>query len=217
MATRRENPYIWVTWLTKLLSGESQCEWSAWFRAHHKEYDRLPTDLDVAAWTLEHGQLVRTRREQLLAEGYEVFVEDDNAFKRVGKTGIIVSGKPDLVAFRDGNGIIEDCKTGRPRTSDTAQVLVYLLLFPIGNPRCAGLKLSGRVVYRNGALDVPPESLDDAFRERFVTLVQKVGGEKPLPKNPAWTECRFCDIGPADCLYRVDQPPESAEAPTDLF
>ena len=217
MAIGRGDPYIWVTWLTKLLSGESQCEWSAWFRAHHKDYDRLPTDLDVAAWTIEHGQLVRTRREQLLAEGYEVFVEDDNAFKRVGKTGIIVSGKPDLVAFRDGNGIIEDCKTGRPRTSDTAQVLVYLLLFPIGNPRCGGLKLSGRVVYRNGALDVPPESLDDAFRERFVALVQKVGGEKPLPKNPAWTECRFCDIGPADCLYRVDQPPESAEAPTDLF
>jgi hypothetical protein len=114
MAIRRGAPCIWVTWLTKLLSGESQCEWSAWFRAHHKDYDRLPTDLDVAAWTLEHGQLVRTRREQLLAESYEVFVEDDNAFKRVGKTGIIVSGKPDLVAFGDGTGIIEDCKTGRP-------------------------------------------------------------------------------------------------------
>jgi hypothetical protein len=71
MAIRRGDPYIWVTWLTKLLSEESQCEWSAWFRAHHKDYDRLPTDLDVAAWTLEHGQLVRTRREQLLAEGYE--------------------------------------------------------------------------------------------------------------------------------------------------
>jgi hypothetical protein len=217
MATQRDNPYIWATWLTKLLSGESQCEWSAWFRAHHKDYDRLPTDLDVAAWTLEHGELVRARREQLLAEGYDVFVEDDNAFKRVGKTGIIVSGKPDLVAFRDGKGIIEDCKTGRPRTSDTAQVLVYLLLFPIGNPRCTGTRLSGRVVYRNGTLDVPPESLDDAFRERFVALVQRVGGEKPLPKNPAWTECRFCDIGPIDCLYRVDQPPESAEATTDLF
>ncbi len=217
MATRRGDPYIWATWLTKLLSGESQCEWSAWFRAHHKDYDRLPTDLDVAAWTLEHGQLVRTRREQLLAEGYEVFVEEDNAFKRVGKTRITVSGKPDLVAFRDGYGIIEDCKTGRPRTSDSAQVLVYLLLFPIGNPRCAGLKLSGRVVYRSGTLDVPSESLDAGFRERFVALVQKVGGERPLPKNPAWAECRFCDIGPADCLYRVDQPPESAEAPTDLF
>ena len=217
MATRRDAPYIWATWLTKLLSGESQCEWSAWFRAHHKDYDRLPTDLDVAAWTLEHGQLVQARRERLTAEGYEVFVEDDNAFRRVGKTGIIVSGKPDLVAFRDGAGVVEDCKTGRPRTSDSAQVLVYLLLFPIGNPRCNGLKMSGRVVYRSGSLDVPPESLDDAFRARFTALVQRVGGDKPLPKHPAWGECRFCDIGPADCLYRVDQPPESAEAATDLF
>ncbi len=217
MPTRRTNPYIWATWLTKLLSGESQCEWSAWFRAHHKDYDRLPTDLDVAAWTFEHGELVRSRREHLLSEGFQVSVEEENAFRRVGRTGIVVSGKPDLVAFRDGTAIIEDCKTGRPRTSDTAQVLVYLLLFPIGNPRCAGVKMSGRVVYRTGTLDVPAESLDDTFRERFVALVQKVGGEKPLPKNPAWTECRFCDIGPVDCLYRVDQPPESAEAPTDLF
>ncbi len=217
MATRRDAPYIWATWLTKLLSGENQCEWSAWFRAHHKDYDRLPTDLDVAAWTVEHGQLVQSRREQLLGDGYEVYVEDDNAFRRVGKTGIIVSGKPDLVAFRAGSGVIEDCKTGRPRTSDTAQVLVYLLLFPIGNPRCSGARMSGRVVYRNGALDVPPESLDEAFRTRFVSLVQRVGSDKPLAKNPAWTECRFCDIGPTDCLYRVDQPPESAETSTDLF
>lgn len=217
MATRRTDPYIWATWLTKLLSGENQCEWSAWFRAHHKDYDRLPTDLDVAAWTLEHGDLVRARRERLLADGYEVFVEDDNAFRRVGKTGIVVSGKPDLVAFRDSECVIEDCKTGRPRTSDTTQVLVYLLLFPIGNPRCAGLRMSGRIVYRSGSLDVPIDSLDPSFRERFTSLVQRVGGEKPLAKNPAWAECRFCDIGPADCLYRVDQPPESAEASTDLF
>ncbi len=217
MATRRTSPYIWATWLTKLLSGEHLCEWAAWFRAHHKDYDRLPTDLDLAAWTLDHGDLVRARREQLLAEGYEVSVEEDNAFRRVGKTGIVVSGKPDLVAFRDRVGVIEDCKTGRPRTSDSAQVLVYLLLFPIGNPRCAGVRMSGRVVYRTGSLDVPPEALDSAFRERFVSLVQRVGGEKPLAKNPAWAECRFCDIGSGDCLYRVDQPPESAEAETDLF
>lgn len=217
MATRRDEPYIWATWLTKLLSGESQCEWSAWFRAHHKDYDRLPTSLDVAAWTLEHGELVRARRDQLLAQGYDVTVEDDNAFRRVGKTGIVVSGKPDLVALRDAEGVIEDCKTGRPRSSDSAQVLVYMLLYPIGNPRCAGARFTGRVVYRSGALDVPAESLDAAFRDRFVSLVQRIGGDKPLPKNPAWADCRFCDIGSADCLYRVDQPPESAEAETDLF
>jgi len=92
-----------------------------------------------------------------------------------------------------------------------------MLLFPIGNARCVGVHLSGRVVYRSGTLDVPAESLDASFRERFVALVQKVGGDKPLTKNPAWADCRFCDIGPGDCLYRVDQPPESAEAETDLF
>ena len=80
-----------------------------------------------------------------------------------------------------------------------------------------GAKLSGRVTYRSGAMEIPATSLDPVFRAKFVELVQRIGGEKPLPKNPVWSECRWCDIGPADCLYRVDRPPESAEAQTDLF
>jgi len=48
-------------------------------------------------------------------------------------------------------------------------------------------------------------------------MVRKVGGDKPLPKLPTWAECRWCDIGPADCFYRVSEPPESAVAETDLF
>ena len=217
MAQQRREPYIWVTWLTKLLAGESTCEWSAWYRAHHTNYDKLPIDFDLARWTIEHNELVNERREQLLDEGYAVYVEDENAFKRVGKTGIIVSGKPDVLAIRDGVGLLEDCKTGRPRTSDQLQVLVYMLLLPIGNPRCAGVELSGRVVYRTSSVEIPATGLDDAFRTRFVDLVHRVGGESPLPKTPAWSECRWCDIGPADCLYRVSEPPESIEAETDLF
>jgi hypothetical protein len=217
MAKRRTDPYIWVTWLTKLLAGESTCEWSAWFRAHHTDYDKLPIDFDLARWTVEHNELVNARREQLLDEGYQVLIEDENAFKRIGRTGIVVSGKPDILAIRDGVGVIEDCKTGRPRTSDQLQVLVYMLLLPISNPRCEGVTLSGRVVYRTSAVDVPATGLDDAFRSRFVDLVQRVGGESPLAKHPAWSECRWCDVGPADCLYRVTEPPDSIEAETDLF
>jgi len=217
MAKRRTDPYIWVTWLTKLLAGESTCEWSAWFRAHHTNYDKLPIDFDLARWTIEHNELVNARREQLLDEGYEVYVEDENAFKRIGQTGIVVSGKPDILAIRDGVGIVEDCKTGRPRTSDQLQVLVYMLLLPIKNPRCADISLSGRLVYRTSSVDVPARGLDDAFRSRFVELVGKVGGDSPLPKHPAWSECRWCDVGPADCLYRVAEPPDSIEAETDLF
>lgn len=217
MAVLRTDPYIWVTWLTKLLSGESQCEWSSWFRAHHKDYDRVPSDFNLATWTVEHNELVRERRETLLDEGYQVYVEDENAFKRTGQTGIVVSGKPDILAIRDGKGILEDCKTGRPRTSDQLQVLVYMLLLPIGNPRCSDIDLSGRVVYRTGSVDIPATELNEGFRSRFVELVRRVGGEKPLPKAPSWSECRYCDIGSNDCLYRVQEPPESIEAETDLF
>ncbi len=217
MAQRRSEPYIWVTWLTKLLAGEGQCEWSAWYRAHHKDYDKVPSDFDVATWTVEHNDLVNSRREQLLDEGYNVYVEEENAFKRVGKTGVVVSGKPDILAIRNARGVIEDCKTGRPRASDQLQVLVYMLLLPIGNPRCEGVKLSGRVTYKIRSVEIPSSGLDDEFKGRFVELVQRVGGDKPLPKAPAWTECRWCDIGPSDCLYRVNEPPESAEAQTDLF
>jgi len=217
MAKRRNEPYIWVTWLTKLLAGESTCEWSAWFRAHHTDYDKLPIDFDLARWTVEHNELVNSRREELVDEGYQVFVEDENAFRRIGQTGIVVSGKPDILAIRDGIGVVEDCKTGRPRTSDQLQVLVYMLLLPVKNPRCAGVSLSGRLVYRTSSVEVPASGLDDDFRRRFVELVRKVGGQSPLPKHPAWSECRWCDIGPADCLYRVSEPPESIEAQTDLF
>jgi len=217
MTQRRDQPYIWVTWLTKLLAGESSCEWAAWFRAHHTDYDKRPLDFDLATWTLEHNELVHARRDQLLEDGYDVFVEDENAFKRVGRTGIIVSGRPDLLAVRDGTGVIEDCKTGRPRASDPLQVLLYMLLLPIRDPRCAGLEISGRVVYRTSTIPVPSHGLDDEFRRRFAEIVHRVGGEKPLPKSPSWTECRWCDIGPGDCLYRVTEPPESMEAETDLF
>ena len=156
MAQQRSEPYIWVTWLTKLLAGESQCEWSAWYRAHNTGYEKVPSDFDLATWTVEHNDLVNSRREQLLDEGYEVYVEEENAFKRVGKTGIVVSGKADILAIRDGRGVIEDCKTGRPRASDQLQVLVYMLLLPIGNPRCEGVKLSGCVTYKTRSVDIHP-------------------------------------------------------------
>ncbi len=31
MALPREHPYIWATWLARLLAGEAHCEWAGWF------------------------------------------------------------------------------------------------------------------------------------------------------------------------------------------
>jgi len=49
MGQRRDMPYIWITWLTKLLVGENSCEWAAWFRANHecRSYDKVPSPFDA--------------------------------------------------------------------------------------------------------------------------------------------------------------------------
>ena len=56
MPETRATPYIWVTWLTKLLVGENSCEWAAWFRAHHESwsYDKVPSTFDATTWQLNH-------------------------------------------------------------------------------------------------------------------------------------------------------------------
>ena len=41
----RSNPFIWVSWLSKLMAGEKQCEWASWFRAHYI-WDKVPSGLD---------------------------------------------------------------------------------------------------------------------------------------------------------------------------
>ena len=50
MAQRREHPYMWATWLPKLLTGENSCEWTAWFKAHHRNWTRTPSDFNQAQW-----------------------------------------------------------------------------------------------------------------------------------------------------------------------
>ena len=85
MASPRDEPYVWVTWITKLLAGENHCEWAAWFRAHHT-YAKAPSDFDLAAWSAEHGAMVRERAAALRAEGLAVTVEGQNAFRLRGKT-----------------------------------------------------------------------------------------------------------------------------------
>ena len=47
---RATGPYLWVTWLPRLLSEESSCEWASWFKAQHEgwSWSRVPSDFDQA-------------------------------------------------------------------------------------------------------------------------------------------------------------------------
>jgi len=198
----RPNPFVWVTWLTKLMAGERQCQWASWFRSHY-EWDKVPSGCDLARWTADHAELLRARRAILETQGFTVYTEDQNSFTLMGKTGIEVSGKPDIVAIRGQEACVEDCKTGTPRHSDHLQVLVYMLSLPHVEGHCKGRRLEGRIVYKNMVVDVPSSRIDDDLRELFRKTVLTIGGPDRATKVPSWGECRYCDISKADCPERI--------------
>ena len=127
MAIRRSHgPYIWLTWLSKLLAGETVCPWSVWFRANHDSgsWQPIASDFDEATWKARHTRALTDRATRFTAHGLQVRLEDQNAFRLRGKTAAL-GGKPDIIASpaRDATrGTVVDVKTGRPKASDIVQV-----------------------------------------------------------------------------------------------
>jgi hypothetical protein len=156
--------------------------------------------------------VVGASKAALEAEGFTVYAEDQNSFTLIGKTGIEVSGKPDIVAIRGSEAYVEDCKTGTPRHSDHFQVLVYMLALPHVEGPWKGRKLDGRIIYGGTVVNVPASKIDADLRELFRKTVPMIGGREPARKAPSWGECRYCDISRADCPERIDI---QAEAVTD--
>lgn len=220
MASPRDEPYVWVTWITRLLAGESHCEWAAWFRAHHT-YDKAPSDFDLAAWSAEHAAMVRARAAALRGEGAQVTLEGQNSFRLRGATGTTLSGKPDIVAVTSGSGgdgaVVIDCKTGSPKASDQFQVMTYMLVLPHCNESLRGRTLQGEVQYRTGSVAVPASKVTPRLRELFRQVMDQAGGATPPPRVPSWDECRFCDITAADCPQRVTSAPVVQPAANPLF
>lgn len=151
----RPEPYVWATTLSKLLSGDANYLWSAWFRAHHFAA-RLDTDFDASAWQVEHAALVRKTAARYEAEGYTVTVEHQNQFVLKGRLGTLAGG-PDIVAVRDGEGWLIDGKTGLPKAADHAQLALYLWALPKANPVYARTRFRGRIEYKCRFGIVEPE------------------------------------------------------------
>ena len=95
MPHKRERPYIWATWLPRLITGESSYEWAIWFKAHYQHWDKPPSDFNQAEWLARHTTLLNEQRDQWLQRDYEVRVEDQNAFRLRGHSATL-AGKPDL-------------------------------------------------------------------------------------------------------------------------
>ena len=114
VAEKRDFPYIWATWLPRLMTGDRSCEWAIWFKAHHRNWTRAPSNFDTAEWQVRHTALLAQQREFWEDRSDEVSVEHQNSFRLRGETATL-AGRPDIVAKRNQRIDIIDVKTGQPQ------------------------------------------------------------------------------------------------------
>ena len=206
VAERRRGPYIWATWLTKLLVGENSCEWSVWFRAHYKNYRKAPDNFDSVTWIMNHTEMLNDVKSGLEKEWNCVFTERQNYFNLRGSSATI-AGTPDLIALTGDRGVIYDVKTGQPTASDHVQVMTYMYAIPRALGQYKGMTFDGAVVYRDHEVAIPASAVDEQFISRLAALIRKVAGDLELAKTPSGMECDFCPISKEVCPERMEKLP----------
>ena len=207
MTRERSGVYIWVTWLSKLMAGEANCQWAAWFKAHHTDYGQVPGDFQLAAWTAEHTQLLDEVSKERAGLGESIFREDQNSFRAKRPSGLMISGKPDLITFNPavGHYTVYDIKTGKPRQSDLIQVGLYMTFLPYSQGLYKGKKLDGCVVYKTGRSPVPNQMLDEKFQKNVTHFLDLLESPHPPPRLPSHTGCSWCGLTTADCPEKVER------------
>ncbi|MCL0099877.1 PD-(D/E)XK nuclease family protein [Dehalococcoidia bacterium] len=218
MAQKRDIPYLWVTWLTKLLVGENSCEWAAWFRANHESwsYEKTPSTFDATEWQLQHTELLNKIRNQIETDGDTVFTENQNSFHLRGRTAVL-GGKPDLVTVSGTTGTIFDAKTGQPSPSHHVQVMIYMYALPKAMGQYDKVIFDGKVVYPDHEDYIPNTALDDTFIENLGKLIQRMASSDPARRVPSGMECGFCNITKADCPDRIEEESSALSGETEDF
>ena len=98
LTIRRDNVYVWVTWLSRLLVGDASCEWASWYKVHHKGYAKASRDFSLSTWKMHHTRLLNDARDRLEAAGHTVSTERENSFRLQGGSGALVSGQAHLIS-----------------------------------------------------------------------------------------------------------------------
>jgi hypothetical protein len=208
---RDGKPYLWCTWIAKLLGGDVHCQWAAWFKAHYK-YAKIadPNAANLVEWNREHTALMAEIRQELADHGWTCAVEDDNSFRLEGAAATL-GGKPDLIGRMPGHLIVIDGKTGRRRDSDTWQVLIYLYAILLLKWD-VGRTVTGEVRYRASTGSVPATALTPERTGAITRMIHLVASETPPGRTPSRYDCGRCDISREDCPARVVEQTLTTEA-----
>ena len=199
----RPEPYVWVSWISKLLAGEASCVWSAWLRAHYQTAKPPNGTFDMGRWQMDHSALLRKAVADHEKKEYKVYTEGQNLFALKGKSGTL-SGKPDVVAVKNAMGWVVDTKTGSPKASDRIQVMLYMWALPKTNPAFAGVTFEGKVSYKCCYNLITPDEIDAVFVQRVAELMKEICGDNEPHKAPSFGECQYCPVTGKDCTDRVE-------------
>ena len=215
----RSFPYIWPTWLTKLLAGENSCEYAAWYKAHYEKYEKIDDGFDFATWNERHTALInRVRAELEISDApVKVYTENQNKFTWRHPLATI-GGKPDLIALRSTTDhLVVECKTGKHRDSDIVQAKIYMHALPQVLDRHVGREMMGQVAYGHtvdGRMEITKRvdiEMDAGFSDRFIQLVGRVAAPLEARAVPSEQECGFCEL--AACQYRWKPSPAPSDPP----
>ena len=130
--------------------------------------------------------MVRLCTEEYEQRGFTVTVEAQNQFKLFLENGTI-SGKPDIVAWRDDEAVIADAKAAKPNPSHEIQVMLYMAWLPLSNPNLQKSSLAGEVYYGEEAvIDIPASKVDDRFKARLSNspMGRPAGAGMNPPRRP---------------------------------
>ena len=203
---RSSGPYIWVTWLTKLLVGENSFEWASWFKAQHESgsWNKLPSDIDFTKWKIRHTEALNGIRDELKTQRFSVSLEGQNKFSLRGGTAVL-GGQPDLVAVGSGMsaGTIVDVKTGRPRSSHNAKLILYMSAVLRALDRYKGFTVNGKLVSQDREVSIPASEVDSEFVASVASLIPRIASSDPPIRVQSISECRYCDISSVDCQERA--------------
>jgi hypothetical protein len=216
----RRFPYVWPTWVTGLISGDKQCWWAAWFKAHHDKYPKIadPNQNALDRWKADHAVMVGEIAEGMRREGWVVTTEKQNKIKVKGRSAK-VGGCPDIVAVRrdTDDARVIDAKTGKRRDSDYWQVVSYLGLYTLKDGRLEGKQISGAVAYPDAMREISAADVHQSA-PKFFQGVATVASNLPLERTPSKFECMRCDIGPCPDRWKpTEEDPDDETIDTEVF
>ncbi len=210
MESRSGLPSFWSTHIAKVLVGDQPCLLQPWIQGRFE----LPksTNSDMASWKANHTAMLQEEVAKYKDAGWQCDVE---RFFRVTGTVAILSGKADLVVRKaDERPRIIDVKSGKPRDSDMAQVLIEMISIPLAW-KAPEMQFEGLVVYgASGPSKLLKPIQAETIKPKLFALLRQLGTmERPTP-SPSRDACCFCDVPDAECGQRFQ---DSDSVSTDLF